>query len=202
MKKAFAFAAIVAFSAATVAFTTKPVADVRHDNPLLEIVEKTIANAMALQPTYDPDHDFVHYIQALHKGGIQLSEMAIAKAHNPDVKTVAKEALDEINRNMAELNKYMETNAVQPDKAKDLAKDAHDDLEALSKKADNANLKGEIDHDYALLMARLADAERGIAKAYLKHGADVNLEALAKRLAEEKKEEKKDLKKEEADSRK
>lgn len=195
MKKAQAFAAIVILSGITFAFTTKPISTTT-DNPLLKIVEETFHKAMGMTATNDRNHDFLHYIEALHKGGIELARYEIANGTDAEVKELAKTAMDMMNSDMVLINKYYSENKVAVDIKDKFASEAHKALDELHKKADNSHLNGKVDHDYATLMQRVAEAEREIAKAYIRFGSDPKLEQLATRLAAENKEEKKDLKKE------
>jgi uncharacterized protein (DUF305 family) len=194
MKKAHAFVAIVLLSGLTFAFTTKSI--YHDDNPMLQIVEKTFHSAMGIVKTNDRNHDFLHYIEALHNGGMELARYEIANGTDAEVKELAKTGMDMMNSDLALINKYYAENKPREDIKEKFANEAHDALDNLHKKADNTHLNGKVDHDYTALMQRIADAERDVAKAYIRFGSDPKLEQLATRLAAENKEEKKDLKKE------
>ena len=195
MKKAKAFAAVIALSAVTFAFTTKPFSVHDEDSPMLKIVEETFHNAMSIKSTSDRNHDFVHYVTALHAGGIKLAQYEIANGHHKEVKAIAQMAIDTMKNDLMMLERYLGATPVKPDTDDKFAKEFHDALDQMHKKADNTNLKkGDIDHDYAALMNRILDAEREVGKAYIKYGADPQLERIAKRLTQERKEEVKDHK--------
>src|SRR6266496_2672351 len=193
MKKVNSFLATATLAALTFAFTTKPVS-FNDDNPMLKIVEGTFHNAMGIKPTNDRNHDFIHYIQALHNGAMQLANYELTNGHHPEVKTLAQMTIDTMKQDMILLSRYMSSTQPKEDIKEKFANEAHDELDELIKQADNTKLNGDVDHDYAALMPRLVDAERDVAKAYIRFGADTRLERLAKRLVEDKKEEKKDLK--------
>jgi uncharacterized protein (DUF305 family) len=195
MKKVQAFAATIMLAAVTFAFTTKPVST-NTDNPMLKIVEETFHTAMSIVPTHDRNHDFLHYIEALHKGGMELAKMEIAKGTDAEIKELAEAAVEAMKTDMTLIAQYYKENQQKGDTKEKFFSEVQKALDEMNKKADNSHLNGNVDHDYTMMMQRVADAEREVAKAYIRLGSDPKLEQLAQRLAADNKEEKKDLKEE------
>ena len=186
--------AVAVIAATAFAFTPKPTSVSGTDNELLKIVEETFHNAMAVKPTGDRNRDFIVYIQALHKGAMRLAQHEVTNGHHEEVKTIAQVAMDTMKTDIGMLDRYAGAAPAARDVDDKFAKEVHDALDQMHKKADNTSLKGDVDHDYTALMQRVMDAEREVAKAYIKYGADPQLERFAKRLTQERKEEVKDLK--------
>lgn len=195
MKKVQAFAATILLAAVTFAFTTKPVST-HDDNPMLKIVEETFHTTMSIVPTHDRNHDFLHYVESLHKGGMELAKLQLAKGADAEIKELAEAAMEVMKTDMVLISQYYKENQQKGDTKEKFFSEVQKALEEMNKKADNSHLNGNVDHDYTMMMQRVADAEREVAKAYIRLGSDPKLEQLAQRLAAENKEEKKDLKEE------
>jgi uncharacterized protein (DUF305 family) len=132
-----------------------------------------------MKMTEDPDHDFAMMMRAHHQGAIEMSNIELSKGANAEMKQVAQKIIDDSQKDIRDLDSFL--NAHQPDSKSDFAKRAMDQMMSGSSQM-NMEHSGDIDQQFATMMAMHHQHGIDMSKDYLKSGKEADVKKVANRV--------------------
>lgn len=155
-------------------------------------MQKMHKQMMSMKMTGDPDYDFAQMMIQHHKGAIDMSKKEISKGKDKEVKSMAKQVIDDQNREIKELQAYVKKNrsskagkAEESDVTGSTEKSMKDKMNDMQTKMQDMNMTGDQDKDYVSMM--MIHHEHGIdlAKDYMDKAKDANLKKMAQQMVDE-----------------
>lgn len=153
-----------------------------HDqNRMMDTMHAMMSRMMAMQPTNDPDVDFVKMMMMHHEGAISMSNIELQAGSNDSLKRTAQKIITE---QQAEIEKFNTILASLPVDNSDptFTMEQMDNMNKMGKMADIQLITGDIDNDFATLMIIHHQSAIDNASAYLHHGTNEQLKAIATKI--------------------
>ena len=144
---------------------------------------------MSMKMTGDPDHDFAMMLKMHHQSAVEMSDLAIKNGKNAQVMAMAKKIKAANQKEIGELNKFLSSHKPQSASSK-LGQDAMKIMHS-----GNHSMNGNVDHDYASMMAQHHQQGIDMAKAFLKEGKTSTMKEMVQKVIREQTKEMADLKK-------
>lgn len=170
--------------------------------PIATMMEKM----KAMQMTGDFDLDYATLMIDHHQGAIDISEMALAKASDTQIKTMAQTMVGEHKSEIQELKKFLnnhDTSSAEHKKDKKLNhsheggdhNELSEDMNTMVDKMKGITLGGDANKDYAALMIAHHQNAVKLSENELSHGHHAELKKMAKKMIDDDNREIKELQK-------
>lgn len=148
-----------------------------QSSPFMASMNKMMQDMMSMKMTEDPDHDFAMMMKTHHEGAIDMSNIELQQGKNDEFKQVAQKIIDDSKKDIADLDKFMSSH--QPSKKSDFAKKS---MEMMHKDANmQMNHSGDLDQQFASMMAKHHRDGIDMAKLYLKSATQQQTKTVANR---------------------
>lgn len=141
------------------------------------VMDKMMQDMHSSPMTQDPDHDFATMMKHHHQGAIDMANIELARGTNAELKQVAQKIIDDSQKDINDLNTFLGSH--QPAKKSDFAKNQMDKM----MKSMNMDMteSGDVDKDFAMMMAMHHQHGIDMAKDYLKAGTATETKNVANR---------------------
>jgi uncharacterized protein (DUF305 family) len=146
--------------------------------PFMAVMDKMMQDMHSLKMTEDPDHDFAMMMKHHHQGAIEMSNTELSRGTNAEVKQVAQKIIDDSQKDIKDLDSFL--NAHQPDSKSDYAKRTMDKMMSHSSEMKMGH-SGDIDQQFASMMAMHHQHGIDMSKDYLKSGKEAEVKKVANR---------------------
>lgn len=148
-----------------------------QSSPFMASMNKMMQGMMSMKMTEDPDHDFAMMMKTHHQGAIEMSNIEMQQGKNDELKQVAQKIIDDSKKDIADLDKFLSSHAAS--KKSDFAKKS---MEMMHKDASmQMQHSGDIDQQFASMMAKHHRDGIDMAKLYLKSATQKETKTVANR---------------------
>ncbi len=178
-RTAFVFAGLLS---ALTSLTT--VAQTTPTSPLVGPMQQTAAKLKALQPTGDPDFDYVFRMRLLGQGAVDMAKLAAAQGSDA-IKQKAQAFVDSKQKELAEMEALQrQLRPSRPNGAYSQQQSQQIQAIVLKMQPDGtpAKMTGKIDDDYTALMTEYTRDASDLSKMYLNYGNNATLKTMAQKL--------------------
>lgn len=153
-----------------------------------------------MQMTGDFDHDYATLMIYHHQGAVDISEMALSKATDAQVKTIAQTMITDHKSEIEELNKFLSSHDTTSAEHKKNTTAGHthkdgnhtelsENMNAMMEKMKGMSISNNADKDYVMLMITHHQNAVKVSEHELSHGHHGELKKMAKKMiADDKKE--------------
>jgi len=169
---------------------TKPImAQQSASNAMMKSMQSGMSQMMSMKMSGDPDHDFAMMLKMHHQSAVQMSDMEIKQGKNAQVKALAGKIKTANQAEIKELTQFLSNHKPQSSSSK-LGQEAMKIMHSGSH-----SMNGNIDHDYASMMAQHHQQGVDIANVFLKEGKTEKMKMMARKVIQNQTKEIGDLKK-------
>ncbi|OLY94558.1 Uncharacterized conserved protein, DUF305 family [Cnuella takakiae] len=160
-------------NAATTSTTTS---GTTADNSFQGATNKMMQQMHTMKMTEDPDHDFAMMMKAHHQGAIDMSNIELSQGKNEELKQVAQKVITDSQKDISQLDNFL--SSYQPDTKSNYAKRI---MDKMMSNASNMNMNhgGDIDQQFAMMMAMHHQEGIDMAKDYLKSAKEEQTKKVA-----------------------
>lgn len=150
-----------------------------HDqNRMMDTMHAMMTRMDAMPKTNDPEIDFAKMMVMHHQGAINMANVELQDGKNDSLKRTAQKIINEQQAEIQEFNTILATLTVDnSDPA--FTMEQMDNMMKMGKTADVQLITGDIDNDFATLMIIHHQSAIDNASAYLHHGNNTQLKAMA-----------------------
>lgn len=117
---------------------------------------------MSMKMTGDPDHDFAMMLKMHHQSAVEMADLEIKQGKNAQVKALATKIKASNQKEIGELDQFMKSHKPQTSSSKLGQKG----MEIMH--GGNHSMNGNVDHDFASMMAQHHQQGVDMARAFLK----------------------------------
>jgi len=150
-----------------------------HDqNRMMDTMHAMMDRMMAMTMTMDPDVDFAKMMVMHHQGAINMANVELQSGTSDTLNKFAQKVITEQQKEIQQLNSILATISVD-NMDMDFMQEQMDNMAKGEKVADIQIITGDIDNDFATLMIVHHQGAIDDASAYLHHGSNTQLKALA-----------------------
>ena len=147
--------------------------------PFTAVMNKMMQDMHSMKMTEDPDHDFAMMMKHHHQGAIEMSNIELSRGANAEVKQVAQKIIDDSQKDIKDFDLFL--NAHQPDSKSDFAKRIMNEMMSGSSQM-NMGQGGDIDQQFATMMAMHHQHGIDMSKDYLKSAKEAETKKVANRV--------------------
>ncbi len=150
-----------------------------HDkNRMMDSMHAMMDRMMAMPKTNDPEIDFAKMMIIHHQGAINMSNVEMQAGNNDSLKRTAQKIIAEQQSEIAQFNAILANISVD-NSDMDFTMEQTENMMKGAKVADIQIITGDIDNDFATLMIGHHQGAIDNASAYLHHGNNAQLKAMA-----------------------
>lgn len=150
-----------------------------HDqNQMMDSMHTMMNRMMAMQPSNDPEIDFVKMMMMHHQGAINMANVELQAGTNDSLKRTAQKIITEQEAEIAQFNTILSGLAID-NSDPSFATEQMNNMMKGGKVADEQIITGDIDNDFATLMIVHHQGAIDNASAYLHHGNNAQLKTVA-----------------------
>jgi len=155
-----------------------------HDKNILMNKMHTMMDQMTVMSmSKDPDLDFANMMILHHKGAIEMANYELQNGADTQIKAMAQDMIDAQQQEIQQMEAIINgMPADQTDNA--FAMELMKSMEKMDTTADTQLITGDTDHDFATLMIVHHQSALDNASAYLHHGNNAELKAMANMMVE------------------
>ena len=161
-------------------------------NGMMKAMQSGMNQMMSMKMTGAPDHDFAMMLKMHHQSAVDMSEMEIRQGKNAQVKALAGKIKTANQAEIKELTQFISSHKPQTASSK-LGQDAMKIMHS-----GKHSMNGNMDHDYASMMAQHHQQGIDMANAFLKEGKTEKMKMMARKVIQNQTKEVAELKKMEA----
>ena len=161
-------------------------------NGMMKAMQSGMNQMMSMKMTGGPDHDFAMMLKMHHQSAVDMSEMEIRQGKNAQVKALAGKIKTANQAEIKELTQFISSHKPQTASSK-LGQDAMKIMHS-----GKHSMNGNMDHDYASMMAQHHQQGIDMANAFLKEGKTEKMKMMARKVIQNQTKEVAELKKMEA----
>ncbi|CCH57640.1 hypothetical protein BN8_p06840 (plasmid) [Fibrisoma limi BUZ 3] len=163
-------------------------------NAMMKSMQSGMNQMMSMKMTGDPDHDFATLLKMHHQSAVEMADLEIKQGKNAQVKALATKIKAANQKEITELNQFITSHKPQSSSSK-LGQDAMKIMHSGSH-----SMNGNVDHDFASMMAQHHQQGVDMAKAFLKEagpsgGKTEKMKTMAQKVIREQTKEISELKK-------
>lgn len=174
--------------------------EAKMDEGMMTPINAMMDKMKSMQMTGDFDHDYASLMINHHQGAIDISEMALSKASDAQVKTIAQTMITDHKSEIVELNKFLSSHDTTSAEHKKNNTAAHthkegnhtelsEDMNAMMDKMKGMTMTNNPNKDYVMLMLAHHQNAVKLSEDELSHGHHAELKMMAKKMiADDKKE--------------
>lgn len=128
---------------------------------------------MALKMTGDPDHDFAAMMRMHHQSAVEMADLQLRQGKNAQVKALAQKIKASNQSEIKQFDRFLNQHKPQSTGSKF----GQQGMAAMH--SGRHSMNGNVDHDFASMMAQHHQQAIDMAQAYLKEGKDAAMRTLA-----------------------
>jgi len=170
-------AALLAFTACKKE-TNGIILQAHDDNRMMDSMHTMMSRMEAMTMTMDPEVDFAEMMVMHHEGALNMSEALVSAGKNDSLRRFAQKVIADQRAEITVLKSIMMSLTVD-NMDMDFMQEQMDNMEKTTKQTDVQIITGDIDNDYATLMILHHQSAIQDASAYLHHGNNNQLKAIA-----------------------
>ncbi|KAA9341111.1 DUF305 domain-containing protein [Larkinella humicola] len=142
-------------------------------NTLMKAMQSGMDKMMSMKMTGDPDHDFAMMMSLHHQSAVEMADLELKKGQNAQVKTLASKIKAANQKEIGQLTQFIGSHKPQS-ASSTLGKDAMKIMHS-----GNHSMNGNVDHDFASMMAQHHQQGVDMARAFLKEGKTEKMQTMA-----------------------
>lgn len=155
-----------------------------HDaNKMMDIMHSMMARMDSLPKTNDPEIDFARMMKIHHMGAIDMSNLELQEGKNEVMKQTAQKIISAQQEEIKQFDAILAIIKVD-DNDPSFNMEQKANMMKGGKVADVQLITGDIDNDFATLMNGHHQGAIDNASAYLHHGNNAQLKAMANKIIE------------------
>lgn len=163
-------------------------------NGMMKSMQSGMNKMMSMKMTGDPDHDFAMMLKEHHQSAVEMADMEIKQGKNAQVKAMASKIKASNQKEIKELDQFLSSHKPQSSSSKLGQKG----MEIMHSGTHSMN--GNVDHDFASMMAQHHQQGIDMARAFLKEagppgGKTEKMRAIANNVVKMQTKEREELKK-------
>lgn len=159
---------------------------------MMKAMQSGMNQMMSMKMTGDPDHDFAMMLKMHHQSAVNMSDMEIRQGKNAQVKALAGKIKTANQAEIKELTQFISSHKPQSSSSK-LGQKGMEIMHGGSH-----SMNGNVDHDFASMMAQHHQQGIDMANAFLKEGKTEKMKMMARKVIQNQTKEVAELKKLEA----
>lgn len=161
-------------------------------SPLMKSMHSTMEQMKQMKMTGDPDYDFASMMIEHHKGGMEMSQYEIDNGKNQELVKLAQQINQEQEKELKEFKNFVSShNAVSQNNS--FMEEMNKHIQKGEQDMKGMKMSGNVDQDFARMMAMHHKHGIDMAKTEVKYGKDPKLKGMAKKTIEEQQKEIKKL---------
>lgn len=155
-----------------------------HDKNILMNKMHTMMDQMdAMTMSKDPDLDFANMMIMHHQGSIDMANYELQNGTDAQIKAMAQDVIDTQQQEIEHMKAII--NGMPADETDNaFAMELMKSMDKMGITADTQLITGNTDHDFAILMIVHHQSALDNASAYLHHGKNSELKAMANMMVE------------------
>ncbi len=182
---------MLAFTLVTMLMVQPILAQQSTSNAMMKSMMSGMNKMMGMKMTGDPDHDFAMMLKMHHQSAVDMSDLEIKQGKNAQVKAMATKIKASNQKEIKELDQFLSSHKPMSSSSK-LGQTGMEIMHG-----GKHSMNGNVDHDYASMMAQHHQQGIDMARAFLKEGKTSSMKTLANKVISEQTKELADLKKQE-----
>lgn len=143
-------------------------------NGMMKSMQSGMNQMMSMKMTGDPDHDFAMMMKMHHQSAVEMSGMEIRQGKNAQVKAMATKIKASNQKEIKEFEQFLSSHKPQSSSSK-LGQDAMKIMHS-----GKHSMNGNMDHDYASMMAQHHQQGIDMANAFLKEGKTEKMKMMSR----------------------
>ncbi|PRY34936.1 uncharacterized protein (DUF305 family) [Spirosoma oryzae] len=151
----------------------KPILAQNTSNAMMKSMQSGMNKMMSMKMTGDPDHDFAMMLKEHHRSAVEMADMEIKQGRNAQVKALAGKIKASNQKEIKELDQFMSSHKPQSASSK-LGQKGMEIMHGGSH-----SMNGNVDHDFASMMAQHHQQGVDMARAFLKEGKTEKMKSIA-----------------------
>lgn len=163
----------VAGLSAALLLSQPTIAQQSTSNAMMKSMQSGMTQMMSMKMTGDPDHDFAMMLKMHHQSAVEMADMEVKQGKNAQVKALASKIKASNQKEIRELDQFMSSHKPQSSSSKLGQKG----MEIMH--GGNHSMNGNVDHDFASMMAQHHQQGVEMARAYLKEGKTSTMKKMA-----------------------
>ncbi|XAZ81903.1 DUF305 domain-containing protein (plasmid) [Fibrella sp. ES10-3-2-2] len=163
----------VAGLSAVLLLSQPTIAQQSTSNAMMKSMQSGMTQMMSMKMTGDPDHDFAMMLKMHHQSAVEMADMEVKQGKNAQVKALASKIKASNQKEIRELDQFMSSHKPQSSSSKLGQKG----MEIMH--GGNHSMNGNVDHDFASMMAQHHQQGVEMARAYLKEGKTSTMKKMA-----------------------
>jgi uncharacterized protein (DUF305 family) len=157
------------------------------NNDLMNAMKPSMDQAKAMKMTGDFDNDFAGMMIHHHQGAIDMSQVALSKGSDAQVKGWAQKIIDAQKAEITQLQQFISSN--KPAETKHEGGHQHDEMhqthQKMEKDMSSMAMTGNVDKDFVMMMKVHHQSAVDMAKEELSHGKNYELKKMAQKIIED-----------------
>ena len=149
-----------------------------NNSKMLDLMNSMMSNMDNLTMTNDPDNDFAMMMREHHNGAINMGNHVIKEGNNTALHQIAREMIAKQQKEIVSLDSFLVVHA-KADDDPTFHMMAQEAMDKMMNNAELQNLKGDTDHDYAILMIQHHQGAIDMSELQIHYGHSDGLKRLA-----------------------
>lgn len=158
-------------------------------NAMMKSMQSSMTKMMGMKVTGDPDHDFAMMLKMHHQSAVDMSDMEIKQGKNAQVKALGTKVKTNNQKEIKELDQFLSSHKPMSGSSK-LGQQGMEIMHS-----GKHSMNGNVDHDYASMMAQHHQQGIDMARVFLKEGKTEKMKTMANNVIKVQTEEMAELKK-------
>ena len=154
-----------------------------NENEIMTRMHSMIMEMEAMPMTNDPDIDFAKMMIMHHEGAIEMANYELENGDNTEMKAKAQSIITEQQQEISELQQIV-SGLTDDEDDMDFSMELMMSMDKMDRTADAQVITGDTDSDFAKLMIVHHQAALDNASAYLHHGSNPELMAMAQMMVD------------------
>lgn len=152
---------------------TQPTLAQNPGNAMMKSMQSGMNQMMSMKMTGDPDHDFAMMLKMHHQSAVEMADLEIKQGKNAQVRKMATQIKAANQKEIGELTQFISSHKPQSSSSK-LGQEGMKMMHSGTH-----SMNGNIDHDFASMMAQHHQQGVDMARAFLKEGKTERMKAMA-----------------------
>ena len=163
----------VASLGAALLFTQPVMAQQSASNAMMKSMQSGMNQMMSMKMTGDPDHDFAMMLKMHHQSAVEMADLEVKQGKNASVKTLAGKIKASNQKEINELDRFLSSHKPRSTSSK-LGQAGMEIMHG-----GKHSMNGNVDHDFASMMAQHHQQGVDMARAFLKEGKTATMKTMA-----------------------
>ncbi len=161
--------------------------DMEMNNDLMNAMKPSMDQAEAMKMTGDFDYDFASMMIHHHQGAIDMSQVALSKGRNAQVKAWAQKIIDAQKAEISQFQQFISSN--KPAEMKHEGGEQHNEMhethEKMAQDMKSMTMSGNVDKDFVMMMKVHHQSAVNMAENELSHGKKYEMKKMAQKIIED-----------------